>query len=155
MDEKVKTHDYEAFLSEHGVHPTANRLIVARVLARAMRPLSLAEIEGQIGTLDKSTISRALSLFREHHLVHVIDDGGGSTRYELCRSHHHDVDDDAHPHFHCESCGRTFCLDHAPIPPFPMPDGYEVHSANFLVSGICPECREKRDGMAWQQCRLQ
>ncbi len=139
----MKTSDFECFLQGHGVKPTANRLIVVRTLAASPWPMSLAELEQRILTLDKSSVFRALSLFRDHHVVHVIDDGSGCARYELCHSHHGDVDDDTHPHFHCERCGRTFCLDHTSIPPLPMPDGYVVHSANYLLKGICPECRKK------------
>ena len=139
----MKTEDFERFLTGHGVKPTANRLIVVKALATSEWPLSLGELEQRILTLDKSSVFRALTLFREHHVVHVVDDGSGSVRYELCHSRHAGVDDDAHPHFPCERCGRTFCLDHASIPPLPMPDGYVVHSASYLVKGVCPECREK------------
>ena len=60
-------------LTEHGIKPTANRLMVARELAAAGRPLSLTELERQLQTIDKSGIFRALTLFREHHLLHVIE----------------------------------------------------------------------------------
>ena len=108
-----------------------------------MRPMSLAELEHAIGTIDKSNIFRALTLFREKHLVHIIEDGDG-LRYELCHSNDHDHDDDQHPHFHCEQCRRTFCLDNTEIPPIPIPEGYEMHTANYIVRGICPECSRKK-----------
>ena len=134
--------DYPALLNAHGIRPTANRIVVAKALASAMRPMSLIELERIIGTIDKSNIFRALTLFRDKHLVHLIEDGEG-TRYELCHSHDHDHDDDQHPHFHCVRCHRTFCLDNTVIPPIPIPDGYEMHSANYIVKGICPTCRKK------------
>lgn len=134
--------DYSALLTLHGIKPTANRIVVAKALATAMRPLSLSELERLIGTIDKSNIFRALTLFREQHLVHAIEDGDG-LRYELCHSHDHHHDDDQHPHFHCEHCHRTFCLDNTEIPPIPIPDGYQMHSANYIVRGICPECSKK------------
>ena len=58
-------------LEEHGIKPTANRIVVAKALASSMLPQSLAELERRIMTIDKSNIFRALVLFREHHLVHV------------------------------------------------------------------------------------
>ena len=70
----------EALMLEHGVKPTANRIVVAKALASAMRPMSLIELERTIGTIDKSNIFRALTLFRDKHLVHLIEDGTG-TRY--------------------------------------------------------------------------
>ena len=45
--------------------------------------MSLSELEYKILSIDKSGIFRALTLFREHHLVHVIEDGGDGVRYEL------------------------------------------------------------------------
>ena len=71
----MKTSDFECFLQGHGVKPTANRLIVVRTLAASPWPMSLAELEQRILTLDKSSVFRALTLFREHHVVHAIEDG--------------------------------------------------------------------------------
>ena len=124
----------------HGVKPTANRIVIALALASAGRPMSMTELEIQLGTIDKSNIFRTLQAFREAHLVHVLDDSGDGVRYELCRSHHDDEDDDLHVHFYCEKCHRTFCLEDIPVPSVAVPDGYDVHSVNYLIKGICPTC---------------
>ena len=131
-------------MESHGVKVTANRIIVARALHASLMPMSLPELERRIVTLDKSSIFRVLSLFRENHLVHVIEDGGGGVKYELCHSHSSLADEDAHAHFHCEVCGRTLCLDHVPVPMIRLPEGYEAHAVNYLVKGVCPECRLRR-----------
>ncbi len=132
----------QKILHEHAVKPTANRIVLLRTLAAAERPLSLAELEQRILTIDKSGVFRTLAVFKEHGLVHVIDDASGA-RYELCHGHHHGhaVDDDTHVHFFCERCHTTFCLDHIPIPPVDLPEGYEMSTANYVVKGICPNCR--------------
>lgn len=132
--------NYEMLLEQHGVKPTANRMIVLRTLEGAGRPMSLSELGHQIQTIDKSGIFRTLTLFREQHLVHVIEDGGDGVRYELCHSHHDDVDDDLHVHFYCEQCHRTFCLEHIPVPAVDVPEGFIMNSANYMVKGICPQC---------------
>ena len=62
-----------ALLEEHGVRPTANRIVVAKALASSIQPQSLAELERKISTIDKSNVFRALTLFKEHHLVHAIE----------------------------------------------------------------------------------
>lgn len=137
--------EYEKMLLEHGVKPTANRVVVLRTLAEAGRPLSLTELETKILTIDKSGVFRALTLFREQHLVHVIDDGSGGVRYETCHSHSDDdTDDDLHVHFYCEQCQRTYCLDHIPVPQVEVPQGFVVNSANYMVKGICPQCAMAR-----------
>ena len=132
-----------SLLESHHVKPTANRIVVVRALAAASRPLLLSEIEAKIGTIDKSGIFRTLTVFKENHLVHLIEDGCQGVRYELCHSHHTDEDDDMHVHFHCEQCHRTFCLDNTPIPTVDLPEGYRMSSANYVVKGICPECAGK------------
>ena len=133
-----------ALLEEHGVKPTANRIVVARTLAGAAHPMTLAELENRILTIDKSGIFRSLTLFREHHLVHVIEGGSEGVKYELCRSHDHDHDDDQHPHFCCEVCQQTFCLDGTPLPDIPLPEGFTPLSVNLMVHGICPDCAARR-----------
>lgn len=139
MDEKTCTE----LLLRHGIKPTANRIILVRELAGLDRPMSLSELEYKILSIDKSGVFRALTLFREHHLVHVIEDGGDGVRYELCRAMVPGVDDDTHVHFYCEHCHRTFCLEDIGIPAVALPDGYRMTSANYVVKGLCPDCAAK------------
>ena len=136
-----KCGEFEELLLAHGIKPTANRIVVAKTLAAAERPMSLTELEYKILSIDKSGVFRALSLFREHHLVHVIEDGGDGVRYELCHSHDgHIEDDDQHAHFYCERCHRTFCLPDTPIPSVSLPQGYHLTSINYMAKGLCPDC---------------
>ena len=117
---------------------------MAKALETAQRPLSLMELETRIKTIDKSGIFRALTLFREHHMVHVIEDGGDGVRYELCRSHDDEHDDDMHVHFFCEVCRQTYCLDNIKIPPVELPGGFVMNTVNYMVKGTCPNCRDRR-----------
>lgn len=130
-----------SLLEAHDIKPTGNRIAVARALDDSGVPLSLREIEETLVTYDRSSISRALAIFREHHLVHAIEDGSDSVRYELCRSHTADTDSDLHAHFYCERCHRTICLDGVALPSVPLPDGYRMTSLNYIIKGICPACR--------------
>ncbi len=129
-------------LSQHDIKPTANRILVAKALDTAGRPLSMTELETKLQTVDKSVISRTLALFREHHMVHVIEDGSDGVRYELCRSHDLDHDDDMHVHFYCERCHRTYCLEGIKIPPVELSGGFIMNSVNYIVKGLCPHCRD-------------
>ncbi len=139
----MRQEDCVKLLAEHDVKATSNRIVVLRTLALSARPLTLAELEQKILSIDKSGIFRALMLFREHHLLHTIDDGSGSVRFELCHSHSGEEDDDLHVHFFCEHCQRTFCLDGVPVPQVGVPPGYSVSSASHIVKGVCPECSGK------------
>ncbi len=128
----------EHLMAEHGVKVTANRLLIARALEQAGRPLSMMELEAQVESIDKSNVFRSLMAFKDAHLVHVLD--GDPVRYELCHSHHQDHDDDLHVHFFCVKCHKTYCLEGIPVPPVQAPKGYQVQEESYLLRGICPQC---------------
>lgn len=130
----------EKILAEHGVKATANRLMIARALADAHRPLTMTELEDMLETIDKSNVFRTLQVFREAHLVHTLEDTGDGVRYELCHSHAEGQDDDLHVHFYCETCHKTFCFEDISVPAIDIPDGYIVESSSMLLRGICPDC---------------
>lgn len=136
MNEKETT----AYLLHHNVKPTANRIVVVKALEKSDRPLTMRELEEKILSIDKSGIFRTLSLFRDHHIVHVIDGEEGGVRYELCRSSCHEQCDDSHVHFYCELCHRTYCLTDLSLPAISLPAGYRPTSANYIIHGICPNC---------------
>jgi len=127
-------------LSEHGIRPTANRIMIVRTLQESSRPLSMMEIEVALESVDKSGISRALAVLKENHLLHTLEDGGDSVRYELCHGHHGDEMTDEHVHFHCQVCGKTFCLEDVHIPSVDYPEGFVVQNVNYMAKGVCPEC---------------
>lgn len=135
----------EELLKEHGIRPTANRLLVLKALCEAEGPQTMTELEDRIVSIDKSNIFRALMTFREHHLVHAIDTCDEGTKYEVCHSHgDHDEKSDEHVHFHCSVCHRTFCFEEIAIPVAAFPAGFEITDINYVATGICPECAKKR-----------
>lgn len=133
-------------LEAHGIKPTANRIMIARMLHDATSPMSMTEMETALETVDKSVISRTLALFGSAHLLHRFEAGGEGTLYELCRSRHDgrdgdgEEDDDMHVHFFCERCHRTFCIEDTPVPAVALPEGFRPRSANYIASGLCPSC---------------
>lgn len=139
----MRTDAIEQLLEQHQIRPTTNRILIVRALLSEQGPMSLSELENKILTIDKSNIFRALTTFRQHHLVHVIEGGSDGVRYEICQAEHADVDDDQHLHFFCERCHRTYCLDHLPVPEAQLPDGFRLTATSFILRGICPNCRRK------------
>lgn len=133
----------EVILKKRGVKPTANRILVLRTMLSAVCPLSLQEIEAVMETMDKSSIFRVLNLFAKNHVVHVIEDGAGTVKFEVCRGEDSCSLDDMHTHFYCEVCCRTFCFKTIHIPEIDLPDGFVMNSINYVVKGICPECARK------------
>ena len=131
----------EKHIESAGIRVSPVRLLVARTIAASSRPISSLEIERELQTVNRSSISRTLALFSESGLVHTVDDGTGAVKYELCRHCGESHDADLHPHFHCQRCGETFCLETEAIPEVKLPEGFEAESINYVVKGLCPNCR--------------
>ena len=132
--------EIELTLKNHGIAPTPVRILVYQSLCQANSPMSLSDLEILLETIDKSTISRTLSLFRSNNLVHTINDGSGSVKYEVCKSHGMDSDNDRHIHFRCEKCGVTRCFNQISIPEVSLPEGFTVKEVSFVITGICSNC---------------
>ncbi len=133
----------EERLKTKNVRPTAMRLLVLQALMESKGPVSLADLEGRLGTVDRSTIFRAVLLFEQHHLVHAFEDGSGSLKYELCPDEHTHHLSDGHAHFYCAECGRTFCLPQMSAGPLCLPPGFEPDSVNLVIKGFCPRCARR------------
>lgn len=133
----------EQLLEAAGIKPTANRLIVLRALMKSEAPLSLIELETLLETLDRSSISRVLSLLLERDVVHAFEDGRGVSKYEICHGESHCSADDMHAHFYCEMCNRVFCFEDISAPRINIPPGFQIRTVNFMLKGVCPECSRK------------
>ena len=131
-------------LDEKGIKATCVRILVYKCIESSIYPVSLTEIEKRLETVDKSSISRSLNIFREKGIVHFFDDGTGSVKYEICHSDHEgNLHDDSHLHFHCNLCGETICLQNIKVPEVKLPANYIIKSSNYVISGICPDCYSK------------
>ena len=128
-------------LERKGVRVTSIRILVMEALTAASRPMSLSDLETVLDTVDKSSIFRTLEVFEKHHAVHSIDDGTGSIKFEVCEGGTDCTVSDMHTHFYCEKCHRTYCLKDINVPVVNLPEGFEMHSVNYIVKGICPGCR--------------
>lgn len=130
----------ENFLERRGVRPTSNRILVARELMKVSHPVSIAYLETSLGSMDKASIFRVLELFARNDVVHVIEDGSRSLKYELCHSSDHHSVADQHVHFYCERCRETYCFDEIGVPSVEIPEGFRPHAVNYMIKGICPDC---------------
>ena len=93
-----------------------------------------------------NSIFRALTLFAEKQLLHLIDDGSGMQKYCLCNCTHDNehgchYQHQGHVHLTCIKCHETICLEDVPIPSVPIPEGYVVHESEYVIKGICPKCQ--------------
>lgn len=129
----------EEHLLEHGIRPTAVRLLVWRKLCRTTQAFTLKDVEDMLPYTERSSIFRTLRLFSEHNLLHETDDGTGLCKYCVCRCE--DSTHIGHVHFTCSKCNRTYCFVNQHIPMVTLPDGYHMQQAEYVIKGICPNCK--------------
>ena len=141
MIQEKHEREEELLLARGGVKPTSNRLLVMRALIRSDHPLSLIELETELETLDRSSVSRALNVLLENDVIHSFEDGRGVSKYEICHGHDHCSVEDMHAHFYCEKCHKTFCFENVSAPTIPDAGDFEIRSVNFMLKGLCPACR--------------
>ena len=80
----MKKKKYINRLEKQRIKPTAIRLLVLDAISNKEEIISLLDLEAELGTIDKSTLFRTLTLFQKHLIVHTIDDGSGSLKYSVC-----------------------------------------------------------------------
>ena len=134
--------DEQALLNA-GIRVTAVRLLIWREVRHTFTDaFNLADLESKLPTVDRSTLFRTLTLLTDAHLLHEIDDGSGTQKYCVCH-----LDDtrhcEGHVHLTCLCCHRTFCLNNVRIPSVPLPPGFEPEEAEYIVKGLCADCRRR------------
>ena len=128
----MEENTYLELLAKREIQPTAIRLLVLKAMMQAGQSVSLADLEDRLDTVDRSSIFRTLTLFLSHHF-----------KYAVCSSSCSCEVNDLHTHFHCEKCNRTFCFTNIPTPMVKLPEGFSLHSINYVLKGICPDCAAK------------
>lgn len=107
------------YLANHPNHPAVDEIYVN------MLP--------EIPTLSKATVYNSLKALVSAGLVNVIPMENNENRYDIIT--------EAHGHFCCEICGgiEDFEVD---IDPFVSKSfkGYQIHSRNVILQGICKKC---------------
>ena len=130
-------------LKEAGIAKTSQRLAVLNILLTATMPLSANTIRQNLQTqasIDKVTVYRILSRFKQSGIIREIASAGGANYFEMAT-----LENPLHPHFSCRNCGTFTCL--APLsftqaPELILPkDDYSIDHIEINISGLCAGCR--------------
>jgi Fur family ferric uptake transcriptional regulator len=132
--------DYEKRLEERNIKPTAIRILILKAMLNYGQAFSMTDLEVELDTVDKSTISRTIKLFHDNRLIHSIDDGSGAIKYSVCTSDCDCQPEDLHVHFYCTHCHATSCMENIPVPKVQLPNGFVLNSVNFVLKGLCNKC---------------
>ena len=128
-------------LRARGVQVTAQRLAVMRAVSS--NPHSTAnEVAGavrdEIGAISRQSVYDTLTVLADHEIIRRIQPAGSPARYE-------DRVGDNHHHLICRSCDRLVDVDCAvgDTPCLTPADDwqFDVHEAEVIYWGVCPECR--------------
>lgn len=129
------------------IRNTAVRQLVWKAVSEFDYAFSLADLEAKLCTVDKSSLFRTLTLFKEKELLHEVDDGSGSVKYcvcDCCEGNHDHIHHQHHVHITCVVCKKTFCLKKLTVPLVNIPKDFEVEEINYVVKGVCSKCRKNR-----------
>jgi Fur family ferric uptake transcriptional regulator len=129
-------------LNSKKIKSTAMRILVLQFFLDKNTAISLANLEEKFFFSERTTLYRTLKTFQEKGLVHQINDGTPSAKYALCNStcsskNHIDL----HPHFYCEKCKETTCINTISIPTINI-EKTKINSAELLIKGICDLCNK-------------
>ena len=121
---------------------TVAREAILKIINTSEVALSQAEIQAILpdGLCNRVTIYRVLDRLVEEKLIHQITNIDGVVNYANCRCCLKEHHTHQHLHFNCEKCMTVTCIDDVE-PTFHLPTNYQVNKINFMISGICPNCK--------------
>ena len=97
-------------------------------------------VRNEIGAISRQSVYDALSVLVAEGLIRRIQPAGSPARFEARVG-------DNHHHLICRSCGSTFDIDclvgAAPCLTAIDDRGFEIHEAEVIFWGRCPECAAK------------
>ena len=136
---------FRAYLREHNLPITAQRLAIADILLGSGNHLSAEDIMLELGargaSVGTATVYRTLEVLLRSGLVVERDFGEGFKRFEATRDIPH------HEHLLCSLCGRVTEFRDERLERMTMliaeQHGYARQGHRLVIAGICAECRAR------------
>ncbi|MGK7393636.1 MAG: Fur family transcriptional regulator [Candidatus Cyclobacteriaceae bacterium M3_2C_046] len=131
----------EKFIKAHKLSATAIRKDILTIFFEKDYALSHHDIMILLGDdYDRVTVYRTLHKFEDVGILHKINDENGVSRFALCHDCGEEGHNDQHIHFHCQQCGKIFCLDDPTVTSFHLPKGFKLQEFSIDLKGICNNC---------------
>lgn len=134
-------------MQKAGLTSTSRRRAVLEIIIQADGPLSAADILSRTDPrqkINKVTIYRILSSFKEHRIIRELPTDQGMNLYEMACRHN-----PVHPHFFCKCCRTMACLPPLTLSQamdwFTGSDAFRIDDVNVHINGICRQCREQSE----------
>lgn len=143
MADELVTSRFTAYLREHNLPVTAQRLAIAEVLLGADRHLSAEEVAEEVARRGRSvgtaTVYRTIDTLLESGLVVERDFGEGFRRFEPAR------DIPNHEHLVCTQCGKVEEFRDERLERMTTivaeSRGFARQRHRLVIHGICRECQ--------------
>ncbi len=128
-------------LRVHKLNKTPCRADMLGVLIETDRALSEQEIKEQLAyDYDRVTVFRTLRTFIDAGLVHHVTVNMHEVKYALSKRDSRQNGDNAHAHFHCETCGQVVCLGSFSPDEAVIPEHFSVKDYELIINGLCAKC---------------
>ena len=136
---------FRAYLREHNLPITAQRLAIADIILGSGDHLSAEDIMIELGargaSVGTATVYRTLEVLLRSGLVVERDFGEGFKRFEAAHGIPH------HEHLLCSMCGRVTEFRDERLERMTMliaeQYGYTRQGHRLVITGICSACRER------------
>lgn len=143
MDRDAVMAAFRAYLHDHNLPVTPQRLAVADVVFSRDRHFSAEEITGELHArgagVGTATVYRTLDILRRSGLVVERDFGEGFKRYESARGM------PQHEHLLCTVCGAVVEFQDERLDRMSTllaeTHGFARLSHRLVIYGVCPECQ--------------
>ena len=139
---EVSKINVEAYLKEHGIKPSYQRIRIFEYLVKHKNHPNVdaiyQELSKDIPTLSRTTVYNTMKLFMEKKIVQLISIEDTETRY--------DADVAAHGHFKCTVCGNIYDVDVdlAEMDVHGL-DSFRVEETHLYFKGVCDQCFEEKN----------
>ncbi len=96
------------------------------------------------GICNRTTIYRNLNSLVEKKIVHRIL-SEDAVKYKLVAGSTGNGKKFDHVHFECKKCNTTFCFEELPVQDYKLPEGFKKLENQFIILGICKDCRHEME----------
>jgi Fur family ferric uptake transcriptional regulator len=134
---------FAAYLREHALPVTAQRLVIAEIMLGSQRHLSADDVALELANRESgiglATVYRTIDLLVKSGLLVERDFGEGFRRYEPARDAPH------HEHLLCTVCGRVKEFRDERLERMTMivaeAHGYARQRHRLVIYGVCDDCQ--------------
>jgi Fur family transcriptional regulator, ferric uptake regulator len=142
MTAGTKDKDILHILQKTGLSKTPQRIAVLNILMNTDAPININNIKQALESkirIDRVTIYRILSLFKQRMIIREITSTGGTGYFELAT-----MENPVHPHFICRRCENLSCLEPLTFSQanqwLAAEKNYTVEHIEINISGLCASC---------------